>query len=338
MKNASRRREKIRSKIFSILTKTKTKKKNAENEQPNRVRINFWTCSLRPYNISFRAIICAMVFFLYFSFLSDRESTIWFRPLLNQNIWKSTPNRYSHQCPQLRRWSWSRKKKHDTNIRLAVFRIGFHIFWANPRTLRHVNTFFFFFLLSVQFFPRWVLCRCTFQHIMSSCDAHSFLFHTKHGSACDFRQAKRCTFNGVCERARTFAQTNGCRTGRLTAQITIAHFWQFKCGSSEVTRYTHTHTLTFPHRLLAAAAVVEDEKRAFPNRRVFFFFLWCDFIWSCLVMTSRCSMADPCRRQTASPSLNSLFTAPSTFRIFIFWPNQRERAPAWADQRNANPI
>lgn len=46
---------------------------------------------------------------------------------------------------------------------------------------------------------------------------------------------------------------------------------------------THTHTLTFPHRLLAAAAEVEDEKRAFPNRRVFFSF--CDAILSEVVLS-----------------------------------------------------
>lgn len=133
-----------------------------------------------------------------------------------------------------------------------------------------------------------------------------------------FDRLNDAALNATRSRARD--PTNRTRAGQPAGhtKITIAHFWQFECGSSEVTRYTHYHS-DCSWRCRASLSKSQS--------------FWCDFICSCLVMTSRCSTADPCRRRhTASP-----------FSI-RFSPHLRHfdshflAEPAQAGQRNANPI
>lgn len=64
MKNASRRREEICTNIFRT--------KRQLNEQPNRVRINLWTCSVGLTTFRFRAII-----FFSWCFHSLVASAVW---------------------------------------------------------------------------------------------------------------------------------------------------------------------------------------------------------------------------------------------------------------------
>lgn len=158
---------------------------------------------------------------------------------------------------------------------------------------------------------------------MSSCDAHSFLFHTKN-------MVRRVTFDRLNDaalnatRARAIQPIGpGPANPPATPKLQLHTFDSFECGSSEVTRYTYI-----------SAATVQLKMKSEPFQIAVFLMRF--YLCSCLVMTSRCSTADPCRRRrrrhTASPF--SIRFSPH-LRHFDF---HFLAEPTHAERRNANPI
>lgn len=266
------------------------------SEQANRVRINFWTCSVDRCTTflfgryDFFFLLFCFVFFSVF-ILSDRAEFRFvpvsmpfshcgwdgwqvhtLMPSSSQSKYLNVYARNAGPEDENRRNRGSAKNTasplffFSSVARLADFRLLCVSPCAFFERIHVLHVMLNMIFACCVFFVGWFLCgRNTFQHIIRSCDAHSFLFHTEDIGSCDFRQAKRCH--------ETNAQRASIESNRDRGHIANS-FWQFKWWLWQNSWHAHrTNTHTAAPKLTHSAYMSERWEEPFVNYKPMRFYL-----------------------------------------------------------------